>query len=115
MLILCFLSSFLLSLSQSTLSPPGPPAPAAAPFSARPTIGARTPPAPGPDRAPLAEQLRRDLPAGDRPPLLPSAASGTSPNLEARAPVQESVSGTHIPGGHKVPLRSERWGVGSLW
>lgn len=114
-LIPCLLGFFLLSLSQTTLSPPGPPAPAAAPFSpaagnVRPTISARMPPALGPNPAPLAEQPRRDLPAGHRPPLLPSAASGTSTDLEARAPVQESVSRTHIQGGHGSPF--ETGGVG---
>ncbi|XP_050751856.1 LOW QUALITY PROTEIN: mitochondrial antiviral-signaling protein [Gymnogyps californianus] len=79
-----------------------PPAPATASFppaasDARPavsSVGAQTPspglnPAPG---ASLAEQPRRDLPAGGRPPLLPGAATTTSTDLDARAPVQESLS-----------------------
>ncbi|KAM6268193.1 mitochondrial antiviral-signaling protein [Spheniscus humboldti] len=45
-------------------------------------------PAPG---APLAEQPRRDLPVGGRPPLLPGAATTVSTDLDARAPVQESL------------------------
>ncbi|NXW15553.1 MAVS protein, partial [Circaetus pectoralis] len=77
------------------------PAPAAAFFppaasDARPdvsSIGAQTP-SPGPNPAPgtpLAEQPCRDLPASSRPPLLPSAATATSTDLDARAPVQESL------------------------
>ncbi|XP_027561352.1 mitochondrial antiviral-signaling protein [Neopelma chrysocephalum] len=42
-------------------------------------------------RAPLAEQPRRDLPVGDHPPVLPSAATTTSTDQEARIPVQESL------------------------
>ncbi|KAF1442159.1 Mitochondrial antiviral-signaling protein, partial [Spheniscus demersus] len=77
------------------------PAPTAASFSpaasdARPavsSISAQTMslgpnPAPG---APLAEQPRRDLPVGGRPPLLPGAATTVSTDLDARAPVQESL------------------------
>ncbi|XP_032849773.2 mitochondrial antiviral-signaling protein [Tyto alba] len=45
-------------------------------------------PSPG---APLAEQPRRDLPAGSRPPLPPSATATVSTDLDARAPVQESL------------------------
>ncbi|NXM32787.1 MAVS protein, partial [Oxyruncus cristatus] len=41
--------------------------------------------------APLAEQPRRDLPVGDHPPVLPSAATTRSTDLEARIPVQESL------------------------
>ncbi|KAM6345916.1 mitochondrial antiviral-signaling protein isoform 1-T3 [Podargus strigoides] len=80
---------------------PRPPAPATASFppaasDARPTIsstGAQTPslgpnPAPG---APLAEQPRRDLPMGGHPPLQPSTPTTTSTDLDARAPVQESL------------------------
>ncbi|XP_075608912.1 mitochondrial antiviral-signaling protein [Balearica regulorum gibbericeps] len=78
-----------------------PPAPSAASFppaasGARPTIssvGAQTlsprpNPAPG---APLAVQPHQDLPAGGCPPLLPSAATATSMDLDARVPVQESL------------------------
>ncbi|NXT00880.1 MAVS protein, partial [Jacana jacana] len=78
------------------------PAPAAASFppvaSNGPTpvstIGVQMPsprlnPAPG---APLAEQPRQDLPASSHPSLLPSDATATSTDLDARAPVQESVS-----------------------
>ncbi|NWV62241.1 MAVS protein, partial [Malurus elegans] len=57
------------------------------------SISAQTPsrgsnPAPG---APLAEQPRQNLPVGDRPPVLPSAATPMSTDLEARLPVQESL------------------------
>ncbi|XP_075355615.1 mitochondrial antiviral-signaling protein [Mycteria americana] len=78
-----------------------PPAPAAASFppaasDAHPaisSIGAQTPslrpnPAPG---APLAEKPCRDLPVGGHPPLLPGAATTTSMDLDARAPVEESL------------------------
>ncbi|KAF1652825.1 Mitochondrial antiviral-signaling protein, partial [Aptenodytes patagonicus] len=78
-----------------------PPAPAAASFPpaasdacpAVSSIGAQTTslgpnPAPG---APLAEQPRRDLPVSGRPPLLPGAATTVSTDLDARAPVQESL------------------------
>ncbi|NXA09400.1 MAVS protein, partial [Sapayoa aenigma] len=66
------------------------------PSSDRPaasSMSARTPPSrPNPAQgAPLAEQPRQDLPVGDRPPLLPSTAATTSVDLEARAPVQESL------------------------
>ncbi|XP_072719460.1 mitochondrial antiviral-signaling protein [Ciconia boyciana] len=78
-----------------------PPAPAAASFppaasDAHPTIssiGAQTP-SPGPNPAPgapLAEKPCRDLPVGSHLPLLPSAATTTSMDLDARAPVQESL------------------------
>ncbi|XP_075004515.1 mitochondrial antiviral-signaling protein isoform X1 [Calonectris borealis] len=78
------------------------PAPAAASIppaasDARPavsSIGAQMP-SPGPNPAPgapFAEQPRRDLPISGRPPLLPGAATATSTDLDARAPVQESVS-----------------------
>ncbi|NWU83995.1 MAVS protein, partial [Onychorhynchus coronatus] len=78
---------------------PRPPAPTTAsslPSNTRPaasSVNAQTrslPPnsAPG---APLAEQPRRDLPVGDHPPVLPSAATTMSTDLEARIPVQESL------------------------
>ncbi|NXH96543.1 MAVS protein, partial [Pachycephala philippinensis] len=78
---------------------PRPSAPAAAPSlpsDAHPTasfVSAQTPsrgpnPAPG---APMAEQPHRDLPVGDHPPVLPSAATPRSMDLEARLPVQESL------------------------
>ncbi|KFV10719.1 Mitochondrial antiviral-signaling protein [Tauraco erythrolophus] len=78
-----------------------PPAPAAASFppvasDACPTvtsIGAQTP-SPEPNRAPgapLAERPCQDLPVGDHALLLPSAATTTSADLDARAPVQESL------------------------
>ncbi|NWI93051.1 MAVS protein, partial [Pitta sordida] len=57
------------------------------------SVSAQTP-SPGPNPAPgapLGEQPCQDLPDGDRPPLLPSAAITTSTDLEARAPVQESL------------------------
>ncbi|PKU48470.1 mitochondrial antiviral-signaling protein [Limosa lapponica baueri] len=79
-----------------------PPAPATASFppvasNGRPavsSVGAQTlspgpNPAPG---APLAEQPSQDLPAGSRPPLLPSDATTTSTDLDARVPVQELLS-----------------------
>ncbi|NXJ62673.1 MAVS protein, partial [Rostratula benghalensis] len=79
-----------------------PPAPATASFppvgsNGHPpvsSIGAQMPPpqpnpAPG---APLAEQPRQDLPASSCPPLLPSDATTASTDLDARAPVQESLS-----------------------
>ncbi|NWY12759.1 MAVS protein, partial [Aphelocoma coerulescens] len=82
------------------------------PRDAPPTINAQTPsqgpnPAPG---APMDEQPRRDLPAGDHPPVLPSAATPKSTDLEARLPVQESLpkklpeqeSPQPIPPGSKV-------------
>ncbi|NXC58252.1 MAVS protein, partial [Aleadryas rufinucha] len=97
---------------------PRPSAPAAAsplPSDAHPTtssISAQTPPqvpnpAPG---APMAEQPRQDLPVGDHPPALPSAATPRSTDLEARLPVQESLpkklpeqeSPLPIPPGSKV-------------
>ncbi|NXL14941.1 MAVS protein, partial [Setophaga kirtlandii] len=71
-------------------------APAAAPSlpsDAHPsasTISAQTPPR-GPSSVPLAGQPRRDLAAGDHPPVLPSAGTTTSTELEARLPVQESL------------------------
>uniref|UniRef100_A0A8C5TCU8 Caspase recruitment domain-containing protein n=1 Tax=Malurus cyaneus samueli TaxID=2593467 RepID=A0A8C5TCU8_9PASS len=76
-----------------------PTADSSLPSDARPassSISAQTPsrgsnPTPG---APLAEQPRPNLPVGDRPPVLPSAATSTSTDLEARLPVQESVRGT---------------------
>ncbi|KFP89323.1 Mitochondrial antiviral-signaling protein [Apaloderma vittatum] len=59
-------------------------------------------PAPG---APLAEQPHQDLPVGDRPPLLPRAATAASTDLDARTPVQEeSVSRASIRRGHKGPF-----------
>ncbi|XP_052636763.1 mitochondrial antiviral-signaling protein [Harpia harpyja] len=77
------------------------PAPAAAFFppaasDARPDVSSVGPqtPSPGPNPAPgapLTEQSCRDLPAGSRPLLLPSAATATSTDLDARAPVQESL------------------------
>lgn len=54
------------------------------------SISAQTPPR-GPNPAPLAGQPRRDLATGDHPPVLPSAATTTSTDLEARLPVQESL------------------------
>ncbi|NXX61989.1 MAVS protein, partial [Scopus umbretta] len=78
-----------------------PPAPAAAPFppvasDARPAVSsvAAQTLSPGPNPAPgdpLAEQPRRDLPVGSHPPLPPCAATTTSTDLDARAPVQESL------------------------
>ncbi|NWI47265.1 MAVS protein, partial [Picathartes gymnocephalus] len=75
---------------------PRPSAPAAAsslPSDTHPTassISAQTP-SRGPNPAPLAEQPRQDLPIGDHRPVLPSAATTTSTDLEARLPVQESL------------------------
>ncbi|NXA94836.1 MAVS protein, partial [Melanocharis versteri] len=90
-------------------------APAAAsslPSDARPTassISAQTPSS-GPNSALLAEQPCRDLPVGGRPPVLPSAATTRSTDLEARLPVQESLpkkrpeqeSPQPVPPGSKV-------------
>ncbi|NXN31358.1 MAVS protein, partial [Nycticryphes semicollaris] len=81
---------------------PCPPAPAAASFppvssNGHPpvsSIGAQMPP-PQPNPAPgaqLAEQPRQDLPASSCPPLLPSDVTAASTDLDARAPVQESLS-----------------------
>ncbi|NXW94819.1 MAVS protein, partial [Alopecoenas beccarii] len=76
-----------------------PAAPAAAPSppaasAARPAVSiAAQMPSPGPNPvlgAPLAEQPCRDLPVGGRPPLLPGDTA-TSTDLDARAPVQESL------------------------
>ncbi|NXV33622.1 MAVS protein, partial [Rissa tridactyla] len=86
---------------QASLAPPGPPAPAASSLPpaanvghpAISSIGAQTL-SPGPKPAPgavLAEQPRQDLPASSRPPLLPSDATTASTDLDARAPVQESL------------------------
>ncbi|NWX58845.1 MAVS protein, partial [Promerops cafer] len=70
-----------------------PAATSSLPSDARSTassIRAQTP-SRGPNPAPLAGQPRRDLPSGDHPPVLPSAATTTSMDLEARLPVQESL------------------------
>ncbi|NWI23801.1 MAVS protein, partial [Sula dactylatra] len=78
-----------------------PTAPAAASFppaasDAHPAtscVGAQVPsprPSPAPGAA-LAEQPCRDPPAGGCPPLLPGDATTTSTDLDARAPVQESL------------------------
>ncbi|NXJ27008.1 MAVS protein, partial [Dicrurus megarhynchus] len=95
--------------------PSARPATSSLPSDAPPTassINAQTPsrgpnPAPG---APMAEQPRQDLPVGDHPPVLPSAATPRSTDLEARLPVQESLpkklpeqeSPRPIPPGSKV-------------
>ncbi|NWW48367.1 MAVS protein, partial [Pedionomus torquatus] len=58
------------------------------------SIGAQMP-QPGPNLAPgalLAEQPHQDLPANSCPPLLPNDATTMSTGLDARAPVQESLS-----------------------
>ncbi|XP_009083475.1 PREDICTED: mitochondrial antiviral-signaling protein [Acanthisitta chloris] len=73
----------------------GPSAATSLPRNPRPAASssARTP-SPGPNPAPgapLAEMPRRDLPVGVHPPHLPGAATTTSTDLEARAPVQESL------------------------
>ncbi|NWW22969.1 MAVS protein, partial [Falcunculus frontatus] len=89
--------------------------PSSLPSDAHPTvssISAQTP-SRGPDSAPgapMAEQRRRDLPVGDHPPVLPSAATPRTTDLEARIPVQESLpkklpeqeSPRPIPPGSKV-------------
>ncbi|NXB99439.1 MAVS protein, partial [Orthonyx spaldingii] len=72
------------------------------------SISAHTP-SQGSNPAPLA-QPRPELPLGDLPPVLPSAATPTSTELEARLPVQESLpkklpeqeSPQPIPPGSKV-------------
>ncbi|NXT23885.1 MAVS protein, partial [Syrrhaptes paradoxus] len=82
---------------QTRMSPRCPPAPTAAlsPPAASdarpavPSIGAQTP-SQGPNPAP-AEPSRQDMPAGGCPPLPPSAVTTTSTDLDARAPVQESL------------------------
>ncbi|XP_063257442.1 mitochondrial antiviral-signaling protein [Prinia subflava] len=84
-------------------------APAAAPSlpsDAHPSASsasAQTPPR-GPNPAPLAGQPRRDLPAGDHPPVLPTAATTTSTDLEARLPVQEELP-------KKLPEQESPWPV----
>ncbi|NWS56837.1 MAVS protein, partial [Chunga burmeisteri] len=81
-----------------------PPTPAAASFppaasDTRPavsSIGAHTP-SPGSNLArgaPLAEQPRQNLPVGSHPPPMPGAATATSTDLDARAPVQETLPKT---------------------
>ncbi|NXQ68772.1 MAVS protein, partial [Quiscalus mexicanus] len=73
------------------------------------SISAQTPPR-GPNPAPLAGQPRRDRATGDHPPVLPSAGTTTSTELEARLPVQESLpkklpeqeSPRPVPPGSKV-------------
>lgn len=105
--------------SMIRLSLPGSSAPAAAPSlpsDAHPsasTISAQTPPR-GPSSVPLAGQPRRDLAAGDHPPVLPSAGTTTSTELEARLPVQESVSRARVGWGHKDPFWTFGLGMGSL-
>ncbi|NXT93491.1 MAVS protein, partial [Anhinga rufa] len=81
-----------------------PPAPTAASFppatsNARPAVSSTDaqPPSPRPSPAPgaaLAEQPCRDPPVGSPPPLQPGAATTTSEDLDARAPVQESLPKT---------------------
>ncbi|NXO24823.1 MAVS protein, partial [Cisticola juncidis] len=84
-------------------------APAAAPSlpsDAHPTASsasAQTPPR-GPNPAPLAGQPHQDLPVGDHPPVLPSAATTTSMDLEARLPVQEELP-------KKLPEQESTWPV----
>nr|XP_054489507.1 mitochondrial antiviral-signaling protein [Agelaius phoeniceus]XP_054489508.1 mitochondrial antiviral-signaling protein [Agelaius phoeniceus] len=73
------------------------------------SISAQTPPR-GSNPAPLAGQPRRDLATGDHPPVLPSAGTTRSTELEARLPVQESLpkklleqeSPRPVPPGSKV-------------
>ncbi|NWW30310.1 MAVS protein, partial [Panurus biarmicus] len=67
------------------------------------SISAKTPPQ-GPNPAPLAGQPRQDLPIGDHPPVLPSAAPTTSTDLEARLPVQELLP-------KKLPEQESPWPV----
>lgn len=98
------------------LSLSGSSAPAAAsslPSDVRPAASStsvQTPPR-GPNPAPLAGQPRQDLPIGDHPSVLPGAATTTSTDLEARVPVQESVSRARVGWGHKGPFGL---GMGSL-
>ncbi|NXG18352.1 MAVS protein, partial [Grallaria varia] len=78
------------------LRPSAPATPSSLPSNDRPatsspsaqTQSLQPNPAPG---AQMAEQPRQDLPLGDHPPVLHSTASTTSTDLEARAPVQESL------------------------
>ncbi|XP_040447052.1 mitochondrial antiviral-signaling protein [Falco naumanni] len=83
-----------------------PPAAASASFppavsNARPavsSVGSSTP-STGPSPAlgtPLAEQPCQDPPVGSHPPLLPSAATVTGMDLDARVPVQESLPKTFL-------------------
>ncbi|NXQ03070.1 MAVS protein, partial [Vidua macroura] len=73
------------------------------------SISAQTP-SQGPNPAPLAGQPRRDLTTGDHPPVLPSAATTMSTELEARLPVQELLpkklpeqeNARPVPPGSKV-------------
>ncbi|NXQ35608.1 MAVS protein, partial [Alaudala cheleensis] len=69
------------------------------------SISAQTPPR-RPNPAPLAEQPHQDLPTGDHPPVLPSAATPTSKDLEARLPVQEQT----LP-PKKLPEQESPWSV----
>ncbi|NWZ42502.1 MAVS protein, partial [Brachypodius atriceps] len=83
-----------------------PAAPSSLPSDAHPTapsVSAQTPPQ-GPNPASMAGQPRQDLPVGDHPPVLPSAATTTSMNLEARHPVQESLP-------KKLPEQESPWPV----
>lgn len=73
-----------------------PAATSSLPSDAPPTASSISAPTPsrGPNSAPgapIAEQPCRDLPAGDRPPVLPSPATPRSTDLETRLPVQESL------------------------
>ncbi|NXR72004.1 MAVS protein, partial [Pycnonotus jocosus] len=83
-----------------------PAAPSSLPSDAHPTapsVSAQTPPR-GPNPASLPGQPRQDLPVGDHPPVLPSAVTTTSMNLEARLPVQESPP-------KKLPEQESPWPV----
>ncbi|XP_041258849.1 mitochondrial antiviral-signaling protein isoform X1 [Onychostruthus taczanowskii] len=90
-----------------------PAAPSSLPSDAHPTVSSISAQTPswGPNSAPLAGQPRRDPATGDHPPVLPSAATPTSTDLEARLPVQESLpkklpeqeTPRPVPAGSKVP------------
>ncbi|NWW72603.1 MAVS protein, partial [Climacteris rufus] len=91
---------FSCSLLMIHSSPPGPSAPSDAHPSAS-SISAQTP-SQGPNPAagvPMAEQPHRDVPVGDHPPVLPSAATTMRTDLGAKLPVQESLP--------KKPLEQE--------
>ncbi|NXW59897.1 MAVS protein, partial [Eurystomus gularis] len=69
------------------------------------SIVAQTP-SPGPSpplSAPSAQQPPQDLPVGGHPPLLPSGPSTMSEDLDARAPVQESLPKTVPDQGSPQP------------
>ncbi|XP_062349952.1 mitochondrial antiviral-signaling protein [Cinclus cinclus] len=96
-------------------SPPRSSAPAAAsslPNDAHPAASSASAQRPNP--APKAGQLHRDLPIGDHPPVLPSAATVTSTDLEARVPVQESLPKKLLEQESPQPVSGGHSGEGNL-